>query len=86
MLQGGDGPIGDDVVLLVDYILSHYHAPCLAKVTLDDPEGEAAMMACRKPVDEQWAKAESTKPELTGQKGTALDEAMRKKELEHLDW
>ena len=74
------------MVLLVDHILSQYHAPCLAKVTLDDPDGAASMKACREPVDEQWDNAESTKPELTGQKETALDEAVRKKELEHVDW
>ena len=70
----------------MESILRDYHAPCLAEVTLDDPNGEASIKDCRKPVDEQWAQAESTMTELAGLKETALDTAMRAKELEHVDW
>lgn len=80
------GQVGDDVVLLVERILSYYHAPCLAKVQLDDPEGEAAVKACRSPVEEQWAAAESTTPDLKHQKATALDAAVFKAERDHVEW
>lgn len=56
------------------------------KVGLDDPKGEDAIKACRKPVEEQWALAEKTDQKIRDQKATVLGPALVASEKLYRDW